>query len=70
MYMQAVRKDYSQKNAEAGPEQSIDFRNSSISLDIPKDVINNHWRIIPIISTTVNYSVPGDTLYNTAAVCR
>ena len=51
---QTVKKEYSYREAELGPEQSVNFKDTCISLDIPrKGVFQDQWKVFPSIPPKV-----------------
>lgn len=56
VHLQTVKKAYSLRKAELGPEQSVIFKESSITLDIPRKghILADQWKVFPAIPPKVN----------------
>ena len=54
--LQTIEKYYTEKNAQAGPTQSLVFKDNTVTLDIPKDGIDTEdgWKLKPATPPTVS----------------
>lgn len=55
---QAIIKLYASKKAEPGPEQQLIFKDTKITLDIPKEghTVCDGWKVFPVMSPQVNHT--------------
>ena len=54
-----MKKEYEEKKATLGPEQSLSFKESTITLDISREgkIIEGQWKVFPTIPPKENIIV-------------